>query len=182
MIGIDEVGRGSLAGPLLVCAVRLKKPVRNLKDSKLLTAKKRQQLAEIILNNADIGYGWVDATTIDDIGLSESLKLASGKAIQDISIKPNEKVIIDGNINFLPDLDCICIPRADNIYPEVSAASIVAKVCRDEYMVGQSNKYPGYNYEKHVGYGTKAHMQAINSLGISPIQRKSFNIAKHLKK
>lgn len=176
MIGVDEVGRGSLAGPLLVCAVRLKKPVNNLKDSKLLSTKKRHQLAKTILNNADVGYGWVDAATIDDIGLSESLKLASAKAILDLCIESNEKVIIDGNINFLPDLDCLCIPKADNIYPEVSAASIVAKVCRDDYMENQATRYPNYGYEKHVGYGTKAHLQAINKHGISPIQRKSFII------
>jgi len=165
MIGIDEVGRGSLAGPLLVCAVRLNKPIDGLKDSKLLSANKRLALSTIIKQNADIGYGWIDAATIDDLGLSESLKLASAKAIQDINPVPKEEIIIDGNINFLPDLNCTCLPKADNLYPQVSAASIVAKVARDQYMQKLAKKYPSYGLELHVGYGTKMHIESIKIFG-----------------
>ncbi|MEI6237301.1 MAG: ribonuclease HII [Candidatus Saccharibacteria bacterium] len=182
MIGIDEVGRGALAGPLLVCAVRLNKPLDGLKDSKLLSANKRLALSIIIRQNADVGYGWINAATIDDIGLSESLKLASAKAIQDINPLSNEIIIIDGLINFLPDLNCKCLAKADNLYAQVSAASIIAKVTRDQYMQKLAKKYPGYGLEFHVGYGTKMHLESINKLGFTLEHRKSFNIDRHLNK
>ena len=176
MIGIDEVGRGSWAGPLLVCAVRLNKPVAGLKDSKKLTKTQRQKLSQDIVKNSNIGFGWVSAMVIDDIGLSESLKLASAKAVQEILEDKNEKIIIDGYINFLPDLNCQCIIRADDKIDEVSAASIIAKVSRDKYMQELSKKYPNYDFKNNVGYGTKAHKLAIIKNGYTEEHRRSFNI------
>jgi len=176
MIGIDEVGRGAIAGPLLVCAVRLHGEVLGLRDSKLLTKNRRQLLAQQVYKHADIGYGWVSADEIDDIGLSKSLVLATAKALEELNPIDSEEVIIDGNINFAPSLNSKIIIKADQTIPAVSAASIVAKVTRDAFMVDLSKKYPGYDFEKHVGYGTKQHMLLIKKLGLLEIHRKSFKI------
>jgi ribonuclease HII len=176
MVGIDEVGRGAWAGPLLVCAARLNKPINGLKDSKLLSAKKREELREIILGVADIGYGWVSAKEIDDIGLSAALKLAATKALQDVNYKSGEELVIDGTVNFVPDLKATCMPKADNIVPACSAASIVAKVTRDKHMADLAKTYPNYGFEKHVGYGAKAHLEAIKKYGYCTEHRRSFRI------
>jgi ribonuclease HII len=176
MIGIDEVGRGAWAGPLLVCAARLKKPIKGLKDSKQLTPKKRQELNVIICQNADLGYGWVDAATIDDIGLAAALILAATIALNDISPQINEEVIVDGFVNYVPDLNSKAVIKADQNIAAVSAASIAAKVARDEFLHNLDNLYPEYGFKQHVGYGTKQHKEAIEKQGLLPIHRKSFNI------
>lgn len=176
MIGIDEVGRGSWAGPLLVCAVRINKPIAGLKDSKKLSKITRYKLSKIIIQNSDIGYGWISALEIDDIGLTNALMLASAKAVQEILEDPSEEIIIDGSINYLPDLNCQCIIKADDKIDEVSAASIVAKVSRDNYMKQLSKKYPDFNFNKHVGYGTRAHKLAIIKNGYTKEHRRSFKI------
>ncbi len=176
MVGIDEVGRGAWAGPLLVCAARLGKSIDGLKDSKLLSAKKRETFTEVILGVADIGYGWVSAKEIDDIGLSAALKLAATKALQDINYQTNEELVIDGTVNFVPDLKATCMPRADNLVPACSAASIVAKVTRDKHMAELAQKYPNYGFEKHVGYGAKGHLEAIKKHGYCTEHRRSFKI------
>jgi ribonuclease HII len=176
MIGVDEVGRGAWAGPLLVCAARLKVPINGLKDSKQLSPKKRAELAIIIKSQADVGYGWVSANEIDDIGLSASLKLATTKALQEIDYQTDEELVIDGTVNFVPDLKATCMPKADNLVPAISAASIVAKVTRDQYMAELAKKYPNYGFEKHVGYGTKVHAEAIKTHGFCSEHRRSYKI------
>jgi len=176
MIGIDEVGRGAWAGPLLVCAARLNAPIDGLRDSKQLSSKKRQELAKIIHKNADIGYGWVSARVIDDIGLSEALKMGAALAVSEILPLKDEQIIIDGNINFLPKLNVKTMIRADSMVPSVSAASIAAKVARDELMYDLAVTYPGYKFEKHVGYGTKAHKEAIKKIGYCPEHRRCYKI------
>jgi len=202
ILGIDEVGRGPWAGPLVVGAVVLEDPQddlwESLDDSKKLTAKKRELNSHLILENAKAtGLGWVEASEIDTIGLSKALRLATMRAICD-SLKvespkqiadfdkiirsanelPFSEIIIDGTINFLKEtsLESITtiLPKADSKIKEVSAASIIAKVARDNYMIKLSEKYPEYGFDKHVGYGTKKHKEALEKFGPCPEHRKSF--------
>lgn len=185
ILGIDEVGRGPLAGPLVVGAVILPsdKPewVDELKDSKKLSAKKREKLSEAILKEASAtGLGWVPASKIDEVGISEALKLATARAVKSVQElhAPFSQIVIDGKVNFLSLTELgkyvNTMPKADALVKEVSAASIIAKVARDHYMYEVGLKYPGYGFEKHVGYGTAAHIKAIYELGVCPEHRKSF--------
>ena len=167
ILGVDEVGRGPLAGPLVVGAVVLKTPIEGLKDSKQLSKKRREQLVvEIKSSGAAIGLGWVPAAEINDIGLSQALKKATQLAVEQIEVSYNE-IIIDGTVNFLADTAkgqyVTTIKKADQLIASVSAASIVAKVARDEYMCAlQDDKY---GFAQHVGYGTKKHLAAIAKYG-----------------
>lgn len=185
ILGIDEVGRGPLAGPLVVGAVILpeEKPewVNDLRDSKKLSVKKRDVLSEVILAEAPaVGLGWVSPVEIDKFGIGEALKLATRRAVGEVKERkvPFSQVIIDGKVNFLVDTKLAgyvsTVIKADDLIKEVSAASIVAKVARDNYMVKMAEKFPGYGFEKHVGYGTKLHLEAIRRLGICPEHRRSF--------
>lgn len=175
IVGIDEVGRGAWAGPLCVGAVALGDVmIEGLTDSKKLTAKKRERLTlEIKQRAASVGLGWVSAKVIDRIGLSAALKLAAARALSQISV-PFDQVIIDGTIKLVDDPRVTTMKRADLLVPCVSAASIVAKVARDEYMKLLGVKFPGYGFEGHVGYGTAAHIKAIEELGATPVHRMSF--------
>lgn len=174
-VGIDEVGRGCWAGPLVAGAVVLASPIVGLRDSKKLTAKRRQALAaEIGLTAEAYALGWVEPVEIDELGITASVRLAMQRAFNRIDCAYDE-IIIDGNINFFPDNPkCRAVIKADDSVPAVSAASIIAKVARDNFMREVATKYPFYGFEKHVGYGTAAHITALKSLGISPIHRKSF--------
>ena len=185
ILGIDEVGRGPWAGPLVIGAVILpdEKPewVAELNDSKKLTAKKREKLNEIILKEAPAtGLGWVMPKELDKIGLSAALKLAARRAVEEVQKKkvPFTEIIIDGTINFLQGTKLenyvSVLPKADFLIKEVSAASIIAKVARDNYMTNLAEKYPQYGFEKHVGYGTAAHKKALEEFGPCPEHRFSF--------
>lgn len=176
MIGIDEVGRGALAGPLLVCAVRLKVDIAGLKDSKQLSANKRRLLSKQIIENADIGYGWVDSNDIDNFGLAQALRVAAKRAIEPLDAGIAEVVIIDGTIDLLDDRRVQTMIKADQSIPEVMAASIAAKVARDNYMNNLSLKYPQYGFSSHVGYGTLRHRLAIKQHGTCPEHRKTFKL------
>lgn len=195
LLGIDEVGRGPLAGPLVVGAVILPEYLPyprfdwllELKDSKQLTAKKREELAGIISRRAKaVGLGWVSAEELDEIGMSEALRLATRKAVKSVQglHEPFSQIVIDGKVNFLSGTalsDYVTtMPKADDLVREVSAASIVAKVARDHYMVELASEYPGYGFEKHMGYGTEFHRDAIVRLGPCPEHRKSFEPIKSM--
>ncbi len=178
ILGIDEVGRGPWAGPLVVGACVLgDAQIEGLTDSKKLTAKKREALAPTIREKAAVGLGWVSAEELDKIGMTAALCKACREAVKQIHV-PFHEIIIDGTINFLRDTPLAShvqvLTKADLLVPEVSAASIVAKVARDEYMYKLAEKYPGYGFEKHVGYGTAAHKKALEELGVCPEHRKSF--------
>lgn len=185
ILGIDEVGRGPLAGPLVVGAVVLpdEKPewVLELKDSKKLSAKKREKLNEVIIEGAlATGLGWVSASELDEVGISEALRVATRRAVKSVqSLHASfSQIVIDGKVNFLKgtalEKYVSTMPKADDLVREVSAASIIAKVARDRYMVELSELYPEYGFNSHVGYGTAKHIAAIREFGITPEHRKSF--------
>ncbi|HSX27629.1 MAG TPA: ribonuclease HII [Patescibacteria group bacterium] len=174
IVGIDEVGRGCWAGPLVAAAVLLNSPVRGLKDSKLLTRSQREKLSQDIRTNAEVGLGWVSSRQIDDLGLTAAINLAMHQAL--VAIKADyEEVIIDGNHNFLADMPKTrAVIKADLTISSVSAASIVAKVARDQFMSEQALKFPKYGFEKHVGYGTKFHIEMLKTHGVCELHRMSY--------
>lgn len=190
ILGIDEVGRGPLAGPLVVGAVILpaeeKDWFNELKDSKKLTAKERERLNEIILAEVATGLGWVSNVELDEVGISEALRLATRRAVKAVQNlhAPFSQIVIDGKVNFLKGTPLekyvSVMVKADDLIREVSAASIIAKVARDKYMVEMAEKYPEYGFDKHVGYGTVAHRKAIEEFGVCPEHRRSFEPCKSL--
>ncbi len=174
--GIDEVGRGCLAGPLVASAVVL--PVNcklKLYDSKQITAQKRQDLSDEVIKKAlGCGLGWVTNTEIDEYGLAWALQEAYERALVDMNTEVS-RIILDGSVNYLSEYEiCETVVKADQKLACVAAASIVAKVARDTYMQAQSVKYPQYRYETNVGYGTVSHREAIQKYGLTDIHRKSF--------
>lgn len=175
IVGIDEVGRGAWAGPLVVGAVLLGgASIDGLTDSKKLAKKQREALdIEIRQKALGVGLGWVSAKQIDAIGLSLALKLASRKAIAHVR-HPYKEIIIDGTIRLLDDSRVTLMKKADLLVPSVSAASIVAKVARDNYMKHLDGVFPGYKFTSHVGYGTASHRQAIKENGVAPVHRLTF--------
>lgn len=176
IVGIDEVGRGCWAGPVVAGAVMLTTGVPGLKDSKKLSKLQREKLTLAIQKSgALIGLGWVSPSEVDEIGLTKAVQLAMDRALQQIA-DPYDEVIIDGNHNFLAHVaDTRAVIKADDTVPAVSAASIVAKVARDNFMTELALQYPGYGFERHVGYGTAAHLAALGELGVSNVHRKSYN-------
>jgi ribonuclease HII len=176
IVGIDEVGRGCWAGPLVAGAVILREPILGLKDSKKLTRLRREVLAEQIEDEAlAVGLGWVWPDDIDRYGISVSVKMAMESALQAIKILYDE-VIIDGNINYLSEIPRTrAVVKADDSVPAASAASIVAKVARDAYMTTVAARtYPDYGFEKHVGYGTSHHIAMLAEHGVTGLHRKSY--------
>jgi ribonuclease HII len=175
-LGIDEVGRGSWAGPLVVGAVVLGHPIKGLTDSKLLSRPTREKLSLIInLEAADVSLGWVSAQEIDQFGLTKATRLAIDRALTNIKAGFDE-IIVDGKFNYLSDDQrARAIVKADKTIPAVSAASIVAKVARDNWMIRVAAKeFPDYCFEKHVGYGTRLHRQALAEHGACSIHRLTY--------
>lgn len=176
ILGIDEVGRGAWAGPLVVGAVILGDEVSpNLADSKKLAKIQRESLAAEIKTSCVVAEtGWANHEEVDELGLTKATSLAINRALQKVKVYFDE-IIIDGRVNFLPkNLKAKCVVGADGTVPAVSAASIIAKVERDDYMRQQAAVHKLYGFESHVGYGTKAHIEAIEKLGICPIHRRSY--------
>lgn len=172
LCGIDEAGRGPFAGPLVVAGVILKKDIEELNDSKKLSEKKREKLFDIIVKNSFYHIVFKQAAHIDRYGLSYCLKTSIEEIMQNLSAK---EYLMDGNTSFgINDLNFMI--KADAKVKEVSAASILAKVSRDRYMYEISSNYPKYLFEKHKGYGTKTHIEAIKRYGFCQEHRRSFKI------
>lgn len=180
--GVDEVGRGPLAGAVVAAAVILDpaNPVAGLKDSKKLTEKKREQLAEEIKTKA---LAWciarAEASEIDEINILQASLLAMTRAVAGLSVQPH-KVLADGNKKPTVPCECEAIIKGDQTVPEISAASIIAKVARDQEMILLDQVYPGYGFAKHKGYPTKDHLSALDKLGVTIIHRRSFGPVKAL--
>lgn len=175
--GVDEVGRGSLAGPVFAAAVILPKDFvsENIKDSKKLTEKgKRKALKEIEDNAIAWSVSMVEVDDIDKYNIQNATFGAMNKAIENLSVTP-EHILVDGNVfESFEDIPYTCVVKGDNEYMSIAAASIIAKVYRDEYMVKIHEKYPSYNWKSNKGYGSKEHINVIKEEGITYHHRKSF--------
>ena len=176
--GVDEAGRGPLAGPVVAAAVIIETSQELrlvVRDSKKLSPAKREEIYERLISSEDvhIGVAMVDAASIDEMNILQATLKAMTEAVSQLPDKPCY-ALVDGNI--APPLTCTCIPviKGDQFEPSISAASIVAKVVRDRLMVKMDKLYPGYGFARHKGYPTKTHYEAIRSLGICPIHRRSF--------
>jgi ribonuclease HII len=187
IIGVDEVGRGCLAGPVAAGAVVLGKPIRGLKDSKLLTRQQREKFDIRIRERAlGFGVGWASVEEINQFGLTQAVRLAMHRAVDEVlkTFNAIEQLIIDGNYNYFSDHPLAAISqtlvKADQKVPAVSAASIVAKVARDLHMISLATKYPGFGFESHVGYATPVHRRALRQLGATDIHRTNFRQVKDL--
>ena len=189
ILGIDEVGRGPYAGPLVIGACILgdwqnsenAEWIEKLTDSKKLSAKRREELYVLIKEKAlATATGWVSSAEIDEMGLSEALRLATRRAVEQIQKTrvPFSEIIIDGTMNFLVGTKLekyvSTLKKGDFLVKEISAASILAKVERDKYMAELDAVYPEYGFGKHVGYGTAAHQKAMEEFGLTPEHRRSF--------
>ncbi len=174
LCGIDEAGRGPIAGPLTVAGAIIKEEIKGLNDSKVLSEKKREALFYEIKEKCDYHIVFTSAKEIDEKGISTCLK----NSIKEIMEKLKDKAdsfLMDGNTSFGIETLQHKI-KADASVVEVSAASIIAKVSRDRYMIEISSKYPNYDFEKHKGYGTKAHVEKIKEFGRSDEHRFSFKL------
>jgi ribonuclease HII len=182
MAGVDEVGRGPLAGPVIAAAVILdpEYPIEGLMDSKKISEKKRNLLAiEIRKKSLAWALGRAEHDEIDSINILQASLLAMKRAVESLAIKP-EWVLVDGI--HCPDVSCNveAIIKGDSKVPAISAASIIAKVARDNEMIALDGQYPGYGFSQHKGYPTKMHINALNELGVSAIHRMSFAPVKKL--
>lgn len=174
--GVDEVGRGPLAGPVVAAAVILnpEKNIAGIKDSKKLTEKQRENLAEKIREHAiAFAIAQCDVHEIDKINIFQASLLAMQRAVMQLSIQPH-KVIVDGKFSPQLPYPTQAIIKGDETEVEISAASILAKVFRDQYMKQLHDTYPQYGFAQHKGYGTAFHLAAIKQYGICPIHRRSF--------
>lgn len=172
--GVDEVGRGPLAGAVVAAAVIFKHPIKGMADSKALSPKRRGILARLIKSEAlCYAYGRVEAEEIDEINIHQASLLAMKRAIEGLPITPT-RVLVDGKYCPLVDMPCEAIIKGDALVDVIGAASILAKVVRDDEMQVLDTQYPGYGFAKHKGYPTAFHREALGRLGPCPIHRKSF--------
>ena len=174
--GVDEAGRGPLAGPVVAAAVvlDLASVPEGLNDSKLLTAKKRSALFEMILTCAEVGVGLASVAEIDEFNILRASHLAMNRAIAELDVAPDH-VLIDGNL--VPrdlTLSATAVVKGDSLSLSIAAASIVAKTRRDAIMWDLAQQYPGYGWERNQGYPTKCHKEALRNLGVTPHHRRSF--------
>ncbi len=180
--GVDEVGRGPLAGPVCAAAVILPAGIEidGVNDSKKLTEKKREFLYDVIAEKAIAwATAFVDAETIDTINIRQATHLAMQTAVNHLAQRA-DFLLVDGNDKISFSVHSAYIVKGDAKSLSIAAASIMAKVTRDRYMVEMGKKYPEYLFEKHKGYGTAAHMDAIRKHGLTPLHRRSFITAKVL--
>ena len=176
LCGVDEAGRGPLAGPVCAAAAILPRGIEivGLNDSKKLSEKRREELYDVICKEA-ISYGiaFADVGEIETLNILEATFVAMNRAIAKLSPVP-ELALIDGNRTKGISLPARAVVKGDGKCADIAAASILAKVTRDRYMLEMAEKYPEYHFEKHKGYGTKAHYEALREYGPSPIHRMSF--------
>lgn len=174
-MGVDEVGRGCLAGPVVAGAVLLKRRITGVRDSKKLTKQQREEMDLVIRARAvAFGLGWASVDEINQFGLTEAVRLAMRRAVAAIR-EPYDELVIDGNHNFLKELPrSRCLIKADDKVCAVGAASIIAKVARDAFMSRIAQNYPAYQFEKHVGYGTAVHRAALLAQGSCVLHRTGF--------
>ncbi|MFA5959112.1 MAG: ribonuclease HII [Tatlockia sp.] len=172
--GVDEVGRGPLAGPVVTAAVILKHPIDGVKDSKALTPAKRKALSEKIKTEAQAyAFGRAEVHEIEQLNIHHATLLAMKRAIEALPIQP-DFVLVDGL--FVPDVSmpCKAIVKGDSLENAIAAASILAKVLRDEEMEAMDLLYPGFGFASHKGYGTEQHRLALTAIGPCPIHRKNY--------
>lgn len=183
VIGIDEAGRGPLAGPVVAAAVyyKGKKALDGVRDSKKISPKKREQIFVKLTNHPCVcwGLGIVSSAKIDKVNILEATKMAMEEAVLDLQkkykIKP-DFLILDGKMSINIPINQFSIVKADDKVFSCAAASIIAKVFRDRLMVKMDEKYPEYGFKKHKGYGTREHKRMIKKYGLSAIHRKTFRI------
>lgn len=181
--GIDEAGRGPLAGPVCAAAVILPHGtfIEGVNDSKKLSAKKRELLYDKIIEAAvACSAEFVFPDVIDEINIRQATHLAMERAVCNLNVTP-DILLVDGNDKIpFPGYESLYIVKGDTVSHTIAAASIIAKVTRDRYMTKLSAEYPEYGFEKHKGYGTKAHIEAIRRFGVKPVHRRTFMTAKVL--
>ena len=187
VVGIDEAGRGPLAGPVIACAITVPEfsifnfQFLKIKDSKKLSAKKREEIYEILKQNPSIewGIGRVSEKVIDRINILEATKLAMRRAVKNLERKYSytDFLIIDGNFGINMNIAQKSVIKADEKVFSCAAASIVAKITRDRMMLRYHKKYPKYAFDRHKGYPTKLHRQTIKQCGFCKIHRKSFRVS-----
>ncbi len=176
LCGVDEAGRGPLAGPVCAAACILPRGlvIDGLDDSKKLSDKKRRELFDVIKREAvSFGVAFASVEEIEEHNILRATFMAMNRAIAKLDVVP-ELAIIDGNRAAGIEMPARCIVKGDSKCADIAAASILAKVTRDEYMLAMAEKYPEYHFEKHKGYGTKLHYEALREYGTSPIHRMSF--------
>ncbi len=174
--GVDEAGRGPLAGPVCAAAVILPRglEIEGLNDSKKLSEKKRDKLFDAIRSEAvSYGIAFASVEEIEEINILNAAMLAMNRAIEKLSVKPT-LALIDGNRDSAINMPSRCVVKGDAKCADIAAASILAKVTRDRYMLEIAGKYPEYHFEKHKGYGTKLHYEALREYGPCEIHRPSF--------
>jgi ribonuclease HII len=180
--GVDEVGRGPLAGPVVAAAVILdpNNPIEGLADSKKLSEKKREALFDIICENAlSFAITRAEVEEIDTINIFQASLLAMKRAIEQLAIQP-EKVLVDGSHCPRIELPCEAIIKGDQKVQAISAASIIAKVSRDREMIALHQQFPEYGFAQHKGYPTKQHLAALQTHGVTDYHRRSFSPVKKL--
>ena len=174
--GVDEAGRGPLAGPVCAAAVILPRglEIEGLNDSKKLSEKKRDKLFDAICAEAvSYGIAFASVEEIEQVNILNAAMLAMNRAIEKLSVKP-ALALVDGNRNSAIKMPSRCVVKGDAKCADIAAASILAKVTRDRYMLEIAGKYPEYHFEKHKGYGTKLHYEALREYGPCEIHRPSF--------
>lgn len=177
LAGVDEAGRGALAGPVVAAAVILKdgRPIVGVNDSKRLSPRQRETLYTKIREEAmAVGVAVVNVPIIESRNILQATLLAMERAVVDLRVLP-DGVLVDGLAVPRVDIPVFPVARGDRKCPSVAAASIIAKVTRDRIMTGYHERYPAYGFDRHKGYGTEAHLQAIDEYGMSPIHRKTFS-------